>query len=153
MDGRPLTDDKVNFEDLVMFAINYGMVSATTELPQVAATTRTPAATDALVLQSPDQVKVGEPVTVPLRMQGTGLVQAISTRLSWDATVVEPVGQAAGELLQLNGVALSPEPGTVDVAVLGDGPGHRGRRDAGDGHLQGDRQRRPADPDRVGGRA
>ncbi len=125
VDGRPLTDDKVNFEDLVMFAINYGTVTVsgmTTALPPVAATGLVPAATDALVLLSPDEVAVGDLLTVPLRMQGTGLVQALSVRLAWDATVVEPVGQAAGELLlRLNGVALSPEPGTVDVAVLGEG--------------------------------
>jgi hypothetical protein len=126
VDGRPLTDDKINFEDLVMFAINYGLVSATTELPEVAALAGTPAALDALVLQSPDAVAVGAVVTVPLRLQGTGLVKAISTRLSWDATVVEPVGYAAGELLQLNGVALSPEPGVVDVAALGEGRGIAG---------------------------
>ncbi len=126
VDGRPLTDDKINFEDLVMFAINYGLVSATTELPEVAALAGTPAALDALVLQSPDAVAAGAVVTVPLRLQGTGLVKAVSTRLSWDATVVEPVGYAAGELLQLNGVALSPEPGVVDVAALGMGLGIAG---------------------------
>jgi len=128
VDGRPLTDDKINFEDLVMFAINYGTVTVsgmTTALPQLAAVT--PAAADALVLLSPDAVAAGEMVTVPLRMSGTGLVQAVSTRLSWDAAVVEPVGLAAGELLlRLNGVVLSPEPGTGDGAVLGEGRGVAG---------------------------
>jgi len=126
VDGRPLTDDRINFEDLVMFAINFGTVttSAVVARPPVAATGLTPAATDALVLQSPDAVTMGALLTVPLRMQGTGLVQAVSARLSWDATVVEPVGQAAGDLLlTLNGVALSPEPGAVDIAVLGEGRG------------------------------
>ena len=154
--GRPLTDDKVNFEDMMIFAMNFGTVttSATTALPPLAAITQTPAATDALVLQSPDRVAVGEPVTVPLRLQGTGLVQGVSLRLGWDAAVVEPVGQQAGELLlALNGVALSPGPGMVDVAVLGEGAGRDGGGDAGDGHLPGDRERRPADPHRVGGRA
>jgi len=82
----------------------------------------TPAAVDRLTVQSPDNVARGAVLRVPLVMQGTGTVQALSVRLSWDAAVVQPTGLEAEALLnRLNGVALSPSPGTVDLAVYGMG--------------------------------
>ena len=131
VNGRPLTDNKVNFEDLVMFAINYELVSAPAG-PTVATPAGGPAVaavtSDQLVVRSPDQVAMGSTLTVPLEMQGTGAVQALSIRLGWDAAVVQPVSQQAGDLLlQLNGVAMSAAPGTVDAAVLGLGRGVTGK--------------------------
>jgi hypothetical protein len=58
-------------------------------------------------------------VTARLSLAGTGAVRALSTRLSWDPAVVEPVRQLAGGwLAQLGGVAFTAELGTVDAAVF-----------------------------------
>jgi len=51
------------------------------------------AASDGLVLESPDQVALGTTLKAGLHAQGTGAVQAMSIRLSWNALVVQPVGQ------------------------------------------------------------
>jgi hypothetical protein len=133
VDGRPLTDKKVNFEDLVLFAINYFHVSAPAGPARIATAggasraggaTPKAAVADLLVIASPDRVGVGEPITVPITMEGTGLVQAMSIRLSWDPAVVAPTSQTAGALLrELDGVTMSATPGSVDAAVLGMGRG------------------------------
>jgi hypothetical protein len=109
-----------------MFAINYSLVSAPSGPAAAAPAARAAAAAaaDRLVIESPDQVSAGSRIEVPLRIEGTGAVRALSARLTWDASVVEPVGQATGELLaQLGGVALSARPGTVDAAAFGAGAG------------------------------
>jgi len=115
--GRPAPDDVIEFEDLVMFALNFANVSA----PQTSARPVASAVTgsDAIVLERPEKVALGEPVMATLTLQGSGVLRALSTRLAWDAAVVEPVGHAAGEWLTAqNGVAFSAKPGMVDAAVL-----------------------------------
>ena len=124
VDGRPGTDNVVQFEDLMMYAINFGQVSA----PQAR---RTPvvAAVDRLRLLAPAAPGVGETFDVALAFDGTGLVQGISAQLAWDASVVEPVGVEGGALLAAQaapGMALSAAPGNVDVAVLGTNAGIAG---------------------------
>jgi hypothetical protein len=120
VDGRPTTDNKVNFEDLVMFAINYNTVSA----PAIA-DGRNPASgvsRDEMVLEAPTHVTAGSGATAvaTLTLRGTGALRAVSTELSWNPAVVEPVGPAGGELLEMaNGIALSPAPGAVDMATFG----------------------------------
>jgi hypothetical protein len=112
---RPVTDNVVNFEDLVMFAINYGAVSAPQASLTVAAATA-----DEVVLEAPQRVAAGGEVTVRLLYRGTGRVRALSTALAWDAAVVEPVRYAGSEgVLGDGGVVLSAKPGTVDAALLG----------------------------------
>src|SRR5439155_8401417 len=127
VDGRPLTDHKVNFEDLAMFAIDFETVSAPARPSTPASAKRAAlkaAAADLLTIQTPDHVAAGTALKVPLAFEGTGLVQALSVSLSWDPAVVTPVGQAPGELIfTLGGTALSPKPGTVDAAALGVGAG------------------------------
>jgi hypothetical protein len=110
--ARPVTDGIVNFEDLVMFAMNYGVVSAPNR--------------PALLAGGQDELSLQVTETVPgtlvahLRLQGTGLIQALSAALSWDPAVVEPTGFAAGQMLtDQGGIALSAAPGSVDVAILG----------------------------------
>jgi hypothetical protein len=118
IDGRPLTDDAIDFEDLVIFALGYGQVSAPQKLRDPVAGAA--GGTDALSLVSPSQVSVGDQVTAQLELHGSGLLSAISTELSWDPSVVEPTTSAAGDwLLGQGGVALSSKPGTVDAAGLG----------------------------------
>jgi len=118
VDGLPLTDNQVDFEDLVMFALNYGLVSApqTSARPVAAAVT----GSDEVVLERPEKVSAGTPVTVRLTVRGSGTLRALSTRLRWDPAVVEPLRQTAGDwLLAQDGVAFPAGPGKVDAAVLG----------------------------------
>ena len=118
----PTTDNILDFEDLVVFAMSYGRVSAPQCSVQPVA-----AARDELLLESVDRVAADKDVLVSLRLRGTGAVQGLAARLSWDPEVVTPVGQAAGALAESQGaLVLSARPGTVDAAVLGAGSGFRG---------------------------
>jgi hypothetical protein len=116
-DGRPLTDDVIGFEDLVIFALNYGKTTFPRALP--AGESNGTSAREEVILARADRVEAGSVVTAELRLKSSGSLAALSTRLSWDAAVVEPVGCAAGEwLAERGGIALAPKPGTVDVALL-----------------------------------
>jgi hypothetical protein len=124
VDARPTTDNKVNFEDLMMFAINYNLVSAPGLAAQPVAAA---AAADALSLQAPAQVVAGETFAVTLRLQGAGDLQGISAQLAWDRGIAEPVAVEAGDLLSMqNGMVLSSAPGNVDAALLGPNRGLMG---------------------------
>ncbi len=119
-DGRPMTDGVIDFEDLVMFAINYQVVSAPQagNRPALIA-----AATDALELDVPAASTQGG-ITAHLKLTGTGAVQGLSAKLSWDPAVVAVESFAPGALLDPQGaVALSGRPGVVDIAHLGAGGG------------------------------
>ena len=118
----PTTDNVLDFEDLVVFAMTFARVSSPqTSIQPVAADS------DALLLESVDRVAEGKDVQVSLRLRGTGAVQGIAIRLSWDPEVVTPVGHGAGALAESQGaLVLSARPGTVDAAVLGTGAGFRG---------------------------
>ena len=115
VDARPTTDDQVQFEDLMMFAINYNQVSKDLRAPQ-------PAPVNAIELLAGEAVAVGGTFEVALRLQADGRLQGVSVPLTWDAAVVEPVGMRPGDLMAQQGGAvlvLSPEPGVVDAAVMG----------------------------------
>jgi hypothetical protein len=118
VNARPTTDNQIDFEDLVVFALNYGNVSAPMArlLPQ----TTTPSGRDQITLEVPQQVELGPDFAVSIRAEGAGTVHALSTKLSWDPAIVSPTGYAAGDfLLAQNGVAFSARAGSVDAAVLG----------------------------------
>ena len=113
-DGRPLTDNLINFEDLVIFALNYGEVSKAAPAAEGVA-----AGTDEIRLEGPDQVETGADVTTSLVLRGAGGARALSVQLGWDPAVVTPIREAAGEwLTQGRGVAFAPRAGAVDMAVL-----------------------------------
>lgn len=113
VNGRPMTDNRVNFEDLVMFALNFFPI---TSAPQAHARPAG-AARDALTIQAPAHAVAGEEVAVRIDFSGTGRMQAVSARLSWDPAVVEPVSYTAGDaVLAQDGLVLSAEPGMVDGA-------------------------------------
>ena len=117
--GRPLTDGKVEFEDLVMFAINYGVESAMIAPLAARSGTAVTDTPDELVLEAPERVGAGMTVTVGLNLRASGALRALSTKLSWDPAVVEPVEHVAGDwLTQQNGFVFIPAPGTVDAAVF-----------------------------------
>jgi hypothetical protein len=115
VDARPTTDNIVNFEDLVMFALNYGAIAGVS-----APVEHAPALVDAVSLDAPAAVAPGSDVTARLNATGTGRVHALSAVLTWNPAVVEPVGQGASAFfVEQNGVAFSARPGSVDLAILG----------------------------------
>jgi hypothetical protein len=125
VNARPTTDNQVQFEDLMMFAINYGQVSK-------AVVVAAPAATDELQVLVPEDLGPGAEIVARLWARGTGRIQGLSIRLAWNDQVLQPAGIEPGELLrQLDGVAFTPEAGVVDAALLG----LRDRAIAGEGEL------------------
>jgi len=127
----PVPDGIVEFEDLVLFALNYAPTGAPGVLPAAAAGGRrlTAAAADAVELAVPAIPKVGEAFAVTVRGSGMGALQAVSLELDYDRSVVEMVGAEAGPLLGAQAapaVVLSPRAGRVDVALLGKGAGLSG---------------------------
>ncbi len=115
VNARPTTDDRVNFEDLIMFAINYGTVSAPGTIAD-----RPSAGVDQLTVATSGSVGVGETLVARVHLLGSGRIQGLSTQLSWNPRAVAPIGfEAGGMVTKANGVVYSPAPGTVDAALLG----------------------------------
>jgi hypothetical protein len=121
MTSRPFTDQRIDFEDLIVLATNYGEVSA----PQMAmkladASAQKAVLPDRVQVQAPSLVEPGHDVTAVLHMIGAGRIQGLSATLSWDPTVVEPVETSSGGFLEGQaGLVLTPRTGTVDAALLG----------------------------------
>jgi hypothetical protein len=125
--GRPRTDDRINFEDLAIYSINFHVVHGPNE-PQRALADRS--SSNRLQLTVPSKPAIGQTFTVTLDMAGAGDIHALSAWLDWDRAVVEPVAVDAGELVSrqaVKAVVLSSEPGDVDIATLGvEAPGLQG---------------------------
>jgi hypothetical protein len=121
--SRPFTDKKIDFEDLIVIATNYQVVSA----PQAAATPASAKDAGAVAggseefrLEGPTEVVVGQVITATLRLTGAGRIQGFSAALEWDHTVLEPIGMTSGQFIEgQGGVVLTPALGTVDAALLG----------------------------------
>ncbi len=117
--GRPVTDDSIDFEDLMVFATNFQAVAAPAASARPAAP---PAAAkgESFELEAPLLVSQGDEVTATLHLSATGAMQGFSVQLAWDAGVVRPLDAAgAGFIEGQGGVVLSPRGGTVDAALLG----------------------------------
>lgn len=122
--GRPMTDNKISFEDLVVFAMNYLVVSG----PGLASAPAA-AAADVATLEVPELPAVGGTFDAVVRMEGAGNVQALSLKLDYNPAVLEQVSVASGNLLSAQGresAVLSPGLGQVDAALLGGGTGISG---------------------------
>jgi uncharacterized repeat protein (TIGR01451 family) len=147
----PTPDGILEFEDLVIFALNYGVTSAPGVLPASTAGGSRPAAAsvDAVALTVPAIPNVGGTFTVAVRGAGKGDLQALSLGLEYDHAVVEMTGAEAGPLLSAQtapAMVLSPKAGKVDIALLGKGAGITGEGElvkvsfrvlaAGDPHLR-----------------
>ena len=116
--SRPFTDGRIDFEDFIVFATNYGVVSA----PQLAAGPAGDGGSvaDELRLEAPRAGEPGRTITASLRFSGSGQVQGFSAALAWNAAVVEPLSVTpSGWVEGQGGLVLSPRPGTVDAALLG----------------------------------
>ncbi len=119
--SRPFTDNRIDFEDLIVFATNYGAVSSPSSvLADANAAARSAKGIERLELRAPSLVEAGDTFEAVLDMSGAGRVQGLSTELAWDPSVVEPVGMvSSGWVESQNGLVLSSRPGTVDAALLG----------------------------------
>jgi hypothetical protein len=110
--GRPLTDSKIQFEDLIIFSINYGGVSK--PMPASLGADR-----NAVALSVGQGIDGIEAV---MTLASTGAVQGVSLPLAWNADAVEPIAIRSGELVNRQSghtLVLAPKPGTVDAAVFG----------------------------------
>lgn len=117
---RPQTDNLINFDDLIICAVNFG--SGLPKQPGQPMEPPAPAERDLLTLQVPPLPDVEQTFAVGLVMSGAGQIQGLSIPLQWNAEVVAPVGVESGPLLQDQGGAttiLSPRPGVLDVVLLG----------------------------------
>ena len=126
VNARPTTDNRVQFEDLIVFAVNYDQVSA----PAMVAKPAGKEGSEQLELQVPELPTLGETFAVALALTSPGTVKGVSVQLAFDAAVVEPLGVEAGELLtgqHVPSVVLSAKPGNVDAALLGTGEAISGR--------------------------
>jgi hypothetical protein len=117
--SRPTPDGTIEFEDLVVFALNYNTTGVTP-----ATLSPVPAQADAITLSVPALPGAGSSFAVSLRMSGAGRIAALSATLDFDPQIVEPVGVERGGLLAWQvgpSAVLSSRPGDVDVALLGGG--------------------------------
>jgi hypothetical protein len=122
--SRPRPDGVLDFEDLALFAIDWGTTVAAPPAAMRPVAVRATGA-NALALDVPETLPAaGGTFDVSIRFEGVGNVRAVSVDLGYDAAVVAPVSTGEGELLASQGVphvVLSSHPGNVDVAVFGAG--------------------------------
>jgi hypothetical protein len=126
-EGRPLTDNQIEFEDLILYAINYAAAGKLSPPPA-------PATSNELTLRVPAMPAVGELFDVNVHLAGDGAMQGLSLPVSWRDEVVELQGYFAGDLLTAQGgitMLLSPRTGVFDAAVAG----RRERGLSGEGEL------------------
>ena len=113
VDARPTTDNQLQFEDLILFAINYGAVSKPGMRPAGSEK-------NAVSLEMPSEL--GGTFEVGIEASSDGTIQGMTLPLRWNGEVVEPIGFTEGEFAGRQGgqvLVLSPKPGTVDAAVFG----------------------------------
>lgn len=118
--GHPLPDRQIDFEDLFVFAGNFGTSAMAQQLAAKRADAAEAGAAEEFRLDAPSLVTAGEMVTATLRLKGAGRIQGFSAQLAWNAGVVEPVEMRSGQFIEgQGGLLLSPRLGTVDAALLG----------------------------------
>jgi hypothetical protein len=126
--SRPVTDDLIDFEDLMVFEGNYDQgpsLNSAARPARTAAARTVSAAPEEFRVTGPSLVEAGETVTAELWVKGAGRLQGFSAHLAWDATVLTPLGdetngmESAQWVEGQGGVVLTPGPGVVDAALLG----------------------------------
>lgn len=116
--GLPATDDVVDFEDMMMVALNYFPEASVARSPRAKSLATSSAST--LLLQAPSDVTNGSEFIVRLKMGGGGDLQGLSTILTWNSAVATPTSVEAGNILDgESALVLSSAPGVVDAALLG----------------------------------
>jgi len=140
--ARPLTDRVLQFEDLVIFGLTYGLPGAS---PMPASALPVAGGPEALSLDAPSSVAQDQTFEVAVRLAGAGIVHGLSVTLGWNAAVAQPVGVRAGASLESQGgLLLSPGSGRMDAVLLG--AGRQGFAGAGDVAVWTFRARAAGDP-------
>ncbi len=121
MGSRPFTDGRIDFEDLIVFATNYGAVSSPASVIAGAqAAARAARGRESLALDAPSAVAEGERFDVTVSAEAFGRMQGLSAALAWDAGVAEPIAMtSSGWLERERGVLWSAAAGQFDAALLG----------------------------------
>jgi len=119
--SRPFTDNRIDFEDLIVFASNYGAVSSPAAIVAGAnGAARAARGPERLSLDAPSHVERGDAFAAVVRLEGHGRIQGLSATLGWDAAVCEPVAVDGSDWLAAQkAVVLSSAPGVVDAVLLG----------------------------------
>ncbi|MEY4071716.1 MAG: hypothetical protein RL721_2330, partial [Candidatus Eisenbacteria bacterium] len=120
--SRPLTDDVIGFDDLMLFSLGYEVVSSPATRARPATTTEGGEATESFEVVAPSRVAAGDEVVAELRLDARGGLQGFAVRLAWDEGVLEPIGSESGGLVESQGgVTYLPTHGAADAALLGVG--------------------------------
>ncbi len=120
--GRPRADNRIDFEDLMVMAINYNKDATATEPPPLLMDAPPPSDRNSLTLDIPDLPGIGQTFAVDLVMIADGQVQGLQVPLLWDESVIEFVDFQSGPLLADQGgqtVLLTPLAGMADIALAG----------------------------------
>jgi hypothetical protein len=105
----------IEFEDMILFAINYQTVSKSLDGPK-------PANRNELTVFVPEEPGNDGKLVVSLWLAADGSLKGTSIPLTWNPDMVNPVGFEAGSLVSAQSgqsLVLSPAPGTVDFALFG----------------------------------
>ena len=117
----PATDNRIDFEDLMVFSLGHGL-DATSAGGAPLPASPAPAARSLVMLDVAPLPPLGQAFSVSIVLDGDGSVQGLSLPLQWNASAVHPLAVAAGPLLAAQGGAAAvymPQAGRVDVALLG----------------------------------
>ncbi|MFM8558755.1 MAG: hypothetical protein ACKOC6_03990, partial [bacterium] len=119
-DSRPVTDDVIGFDDLMLFSLGFESVSSPAMRARPAASPERAEATESFEVFAPSRVAAGDEVVAELRLDARGGLQGFAVQLAWDEGVLEPLGSESGGLAESQGgVAYLPRPGAADAALLG----------------------------------
>ncbi|HMA47310.1 MAG TPA: immunoglobulin-like domain-containing protein, partial [Frankiaceae bacterium] len=88
IDTQPITDSQIDFEDFVIFCIDWGVGTSGPMATRARPAPAAGAGRDALVLERPGRVEAGDEVSARLLLSGSGALRAVSVRLAWDPDVV-----------------------------------------------------------------
>lgn len=118
--SRPFTDNRIDFEDLIVFATNYGAVSAPQWVASADGALHSAKGLERFSVGAPALVEAGAVFAAVVRMEAAGRVQGLSAELGWDPSVAEVLSVAsAGWVERQQGIVLTPRPGVIDAALLG----------------------------------
>ena len=119
--SRPFTDGRIDFEDLIVFATNYGEVSAPAlRVARADAARKAASEPERFWVDAPARVEAGQTFTSVVSIEAQGRLQGLSAEIHFDSAVAELLSvESAGWIESQQGVVLSTRPGTFDVALLG----------------------------------